>query len=360
MNDDTQARPAVGSQSSGDGSGDLLAAAMQAAQTAMVIADARAPDVPIVFANQAFADLTGYAIHEALGRNCRFLQGPDTDRAEVARLRAALDAGRPIALDLLNYRKDGSTFWNALALSPIRDGDGAVTHMLGMQHDITLRKAAEFDLESAVAQRAAGMDEALKQTTTLLHEVDHRVKNNLQLIASLLLLQSRRVEDETARRALRGMLERVSAIATVHRRLFQSEDLERFDVAEFVRDLTADLMAASGRGEIRMHLDLERVDVPAAQAAPAALVINELISNALRHAFPEGRAGEVAVSLRRNERGFEIGVCDDGVGLPGPEETIRGFGLTIAHLLSRQLRAKLEFEDSQPGVRALVKLATNT
>jgi PAS domain S-box-containing protein len=332
---------------------------MRSAQAAMVVTDVRAPDEPIVFANPAFAALTGYSPSEALGRNCRFLQGVDTDPAELSRLRAAVGARAPIALDILNYRKDGVPFWNALSLSPIPGADGDVGHMLGVMSDVTPRKLAEHSLESAVAQRAAGMDQALKQATALLHEVDHRVKNNLQLIASLLLLQSRRVEDETARMALRGMLERVSAIATVHRRLFQSEDIERFDVAQFVRDLTADLMAASGRPEIQMRLDLERVDVPAAQAAPAALVINELVGNALRHAFPEGRSGVIDVNIRRRDTGFEVAICDDGVGLPGREENLRGFGLTIAHLLSRQLRASLQFEDSQPGVRAFVTLPTS-
>jgi PAS domain S-box-containing protein len=332
---------------------------MQSAQTAMVITDVRAPDAPIVFANPAFAALTGYDLTETLGRNCRFLQGADTDRALQARLSAAVKARTPVTLDILNYRKDGSAFWNALSISPIPGSDGDVGHMLGVMSDVTARKVAEHSLESAVAQRAAEMDHALKQTTALLHEVDHRVKNNLQLIASLLLLQSRRVEDETARKALRGMLERVSAIATVHRRLFQSEDIERFDVAQFVRDLTADMMAASGRPEIQMRLDLERVDVPASQAAPAALVINELIGNALRHAFPEGRSGVIEVSIRRQDPGFEVAICDDGVGLPTREEDVRGFGLTIAHLLSRQLRANLLIEDSQPGVRALVKLTSS-
>lgn len=340
-----------------DGFGDLLATAIRSAGTAMVIADARADDCPIVFANAAFEALTGYTAEEICGRNCRILQGPQTDPDQVVRLRAAVQAGEGAALDILNYRKDGSTFWNAVSLSPICDAAGGVAYMLGVQHDVTARKTAELGLESAIADRTIAMDVALQEKSALLHEVDHRVKNNLQLISSLLLLQSRRVEDESARKALRGMLERVNAVGTVHRRLFQSQELDRFDVAEFIRDLTADLAAAVGRADVSMRLDLERADVAAAQAAPAALVINELIGNALKHAFPDGRAGVVDVRMRRTPDGFELSVEDDGVGLPAPEDTIRGFGLTIANLLCRQLHATLSFEARQPGVRALVTLA---
>ena len=128
----------------------------------------------------------------------------------------------------------------------------------------------------------------------VLHEVDHRVKNNLQLIASLILLQSRRAPDEAARAALKSVLGRVTAVATVHRRLFQGDPLY-FEVADFVRDLTADLAAAAGRDDLKISLALEDVTIPSSSAAPLALVINEILGNALKHAFPDGRAGHIAV-----------------------------------------------------------------
>jgi two-component sensor histidine kinase len=211
--------------------------------------------------------------------------------------------------------------------------------------------------EKSNSDRAA-LERALQQKTALLHEVDHRVKNNLQLVASLLQLQSRRMAHPVAREALLGMLERVNAIATVHRRLFQSDDMQRFDVAELVRDLADDLQTASGRPEIAFRLDLQRVDVSAAQAAPAALILNELICNALKHGFPQGAGGVIAVQIRCRPGGAEIAVADDGAGFAQPEEAVRGFGLTIAHLLCRQLGAQLAFESTQPGVRALVTLPT--
>lgn len=214
------------------------------------------------------------------------------------------------------------------------------------------------DLEAIIEARTRALTEALEQKTALLHEVDHRVKNNLQLISSLLLLQNRRVTDPALKASLRGMLGRVNAIATVHRRLFQSEDVERFDVSAFIRDMVADLMGSAGRDDIRIELDLERVEIPAAKAAPFALVVNELLTNALRHGFPEGRGGRIFVGVRRQEGEFRIEIADDGVGLD-KDTTPSGFGLTIVQLLCQQLKAKSETTDAEPGARIIVSLPVN-
>jgi two-component sensor histidine kinase len=206
------------------------------------------------------------------------------------------------------------------------------------------------DPSDATATPSAALAEALAQKDALLHEIDHRVKNNLQLIASLILLQSRRTTDPAARAALKTVLDRVTAVATVHRRLFQGDPL-RFHVADFVRDLTADLAAAAGRDDLEIVLQLYQVSIPAASAAPLALVVNELLTNALAHGFPAARSGRVTVSLQGGEGGCRLSVADDGAGLDGQPP---GFGLTIVKLLCQQLHAEFELADAQPGVRATV------
>lgn len=203
------------------------------------------------------------------------------------------------------------------------------------------REARIRELEAALAQKAA-----------LLHEIDHRVKNNLQLISSLMLLQSRRMSDETARQALKTMLERVSAVATMHRRLFQGEDAQQFEVSDFVRDLAGDLALAAGREDIQITLDLEPVTVPASAAAPLALVLNELIGNALKHAFPGGQGGVIAIRVDQADGACVLTVADDGCGMG---EAPKAFGLTIVGLLCQQLRAGLEIAPAGPGVRAVVR-----
>lgn len=196
----------------------------------------------------------------------------------------------------------------------------------------------------------AALEEALAQQSALLHEIDHRVKNNLQLIASLILLQSRRTTDEASREALKTVLQRVAAVATVHRRLFQG-DPTAFDVAAFVRDLTGDLAAAAGRDDLEIVLELDPVTLPAASAATFALVFNELLGNALKHAFPAGRPGRIAVTLTRQADACLFTVADDGVGLAGQAP---GFGSTIIKLLCQQLHADFQVADAQPGVRVTV------
>jgi two-component sensor histidine kinase len=212
------------------------------------------------------------------------------------------------------------------------------------------------DKVSSAAGAAARTDAealrgALAEKSALLQEIDHRVKNNLQLIASLILLQGRRTQDEAARQALKTVLERVNAVATVHRRLFQG-DVQRFDVADFIRDLAADLAAAAGRDDIEIALTLDHVQIPAASAAPFALVVNELLGNALRHAFPQGRRGRVAVTLTAQADSCVLTLADDGVGL-GDQPP--GFGLTIARLLCQQLRADLDLGPAGPGARVTVR-----
>ncbi|WP_419319021.1 PAS domain-containing protein [Caulobacter sp. ErkDOM-E] len=365
MTDYSQSLRAADALAASHGAEDPFATAIRSMPMATIVTDATQADNPIIFANDAFLRLTGYGRDEVIGRNCRFLQGVDTDPLERARLRAAISAGQDIACELLNYRKDGSPFWNALYLSPVRDSSGAITHFFGSQLDISDKKRVEFqwnerqhDLEQLVAERTQALTQALEQKTALLHEVDHRVKNNLQLISSLLLLQNRRVADPAVKQALRGMLDRVSAIATVHRRLFQSDDVERFDVSAFVRDLVADVIGASGRDDIQFSLDLERVDVDAAKAAPLALVISELLSNTMRHAFVEGRSGRVFVGIRRIDGAFRIEITDDGVGVETSTRS-SGFGLTIVQLLCQQLKAKCLTTDASPGTRVVINLPMN-
>jgi PAS domain S-box-containing protein len=348
---------------------DPFAAAIRGARMAMVVTDARQSDNPIIFANDAFLALTGYDREDVIGRNCRFLQGPETDPAAIATMRRAVADGEDVELDLLNYRKDGTPFWNALYLSPVRGKTGEILYFFGSQRNVSDKKRVEFELgdtrdrlEAAVEARTADLTRALEQKTALLHEVDHRVKNNLQLISSLLLLQNRRVTDPAVKDSLRGMLERVSAIATVHRRLFQNEDVERFDVSAFVRDLVSDMMGSARRDDVTVRLDLERIDIAASKAAPLALVINELFSNALRHAFPPeamaGRTGEVLVAITRQDADFRIEITDNGVGV-GNSASSGGFGLTIVQLLCQQLKARTQTTPADPGTRVVVYLPVN-
>ena len=145
-----------------DGGTDPFAAAVRASSIPTVIADTRLPDRPLVFANDAFCRLTGYAREEVLGRNCRFLQGPTTDPAAVARIRAAVAAAEPLEIDLHNYRKNGEPFWNRLMLAPVRDAAGALAYYLASQVDVTLERERLMGLENRNAVLLAELADRLR------------------------------------------------------------------------------------------------------------------------------------------------------------------------------------------------------
>jgi PAS domain S-box-containing protein len=351
------------------GKGDPFAAAIRGTRMPMLITDPRQHDNPIVFANDAFLVLTGYERDEVMGRNCRFLQGEGTDPAAVDQMRAAIRDEVDINLDILNYRKDGTPFWNALYLSPVTNEAGELRYFFASQLDVTERKEAELQVrgdkdafEREVARRTeelqramAELRGALEAKTVLLHEVDHRVKNNLQLVSSLIYMQSREIPDPAIKASLRAMLSRIEALGTVHRRLYQSDDVSRFDVADFARDVVGDLVGATGRTDIRVNLDLEPVEVPAEKAAPVALMLNELVTNALKHAF-DGRPGTLDVAVRRNGHDFFITVADDGAGMADGALAKRSFGRTLVETLGRQLQARTEWSATGPGTRVEVAL----
>lgn len=335
-----------------------FALAFDASPTPMLVADAQRADNPIVWINDAFLQLTGYARHELIGRNCRMLQGPDTDRAEIGRMRAAIEAAVPYAGEILNYRRDGTAFWNGMTINPVRDADGRLVYFFAAQADMTDKRRLETamrgtndELERQVGARTADLEHALAQKTALLHEVDHRVKNNLQVISSLMLLKARRTPEGEARDALQGMADRIGALSTAHRMLYASDDVSHFDLADFASDFLSDVNAALDADRIRVEAAVESVSVSAAMAAPLALMIHELTSNAVRHAFPEGRSGRVTVTARREAGGLCLFIADDGVGLAGAEPNPAGFGRNLVEMLVRQLRGRIAWQDGSPGTR---------
>lgn len=347
------------------GADDPFASAVRATRMAMIVADARQDDLPIVFANDAFLRLTGYDRAEVIGRNCRFLQGPETDPVSVAEIRRAIREGRDEAVELLNYRKDGSAFWNALYLSPVRDESGEIRFFFGSQLDVTDKKRAELELierkdglERAVGDRTRDLQALLDEKTVLLNEVDHRVKNNLQLISSLVVLQLRRATDPAVKQALQDVLGRVNAVATVHRRLFQGEDVARFDVASFVRDLADDLASGAAERGVALDLDLRPVSVPASKAAPLSLILHEVVGERLREGFEGREGGTLSLRVYRENGHYCVVVQDDGEfrgRLTDPKETSR----YIVDLLARQLKAELRWEQANPGTRVVISMPTN-
>ena len=326
---------------------DPFAAAFKATRMPMIVTDPNQQDNPVIFCNKAFETLTGYASEEIVGRNCRLLQGPETDRNTVARIREAIDAGRDIAVDILNYSKDGRTFWNALFLSPVRDETGRIVYFFASQLDFTNVKSREAELAAArhqaeeeVAKHTADLRAALEAKTLLVHEVDHRVKNNLLTMASIVKLQVRTTKDDDRKQTLMSVLNRVEALSTVQRKLFTLDDISKFDVADFARELVTELISAIGRDDIHLTLDLSPLHVAAVKATPLALIVNELVGDAVRRGLSDG-GGHIHVVVKRLEGRFLIRVEDTAEPVePDPESA--EFGKMLLEAAVKQLDAQME------------------
>ncbi|WP_375455697.1 PAS domain-containing protein [uncultured Methylobacterium sp.] len=340
-----------------------FALAFAASPAPMLMTDVRSAGTTMVWVNDAFVDLTGYGRHELIGRNCRMLQGAGTDQTEVARLRAALDAGEPATCELLNYRKDGTAFWNRMTINPVRDAGGQVAYFFSAQADMTDKRSLEqtmrgtnAELERQVGERTADLQAALEQKTALLHEVDHRVKNNLQVISSLMLLKARRTPEGEAREALSSMAERIGALSTAHRMLYSAGDVTKFNLSDFADDFLSDLNAGLDPERTRVEAKIDSIAVSAAMAAPLALMIHELATNAVRHAFPDNRAGRIGITARRDGAAMHLSIEDDGVGLDSGPVNPAGFGRNLVEMVVRQLRGTITWHDRAPGTRVEIRV----
>ena len=214
-----------------------------------------------------------------------------------------------------------------------------------LSRDITRRKSAETALRGSLHEKEA-----------LLKEVHHRVKNNLQVITSLLRLEAHRDVAPGTRNVLKEMQGRIRSMALIHETLYRTGDFARIDVGEYLRQLGQQLFRAqnSEPSRVRLKMDLAEILLDIDHAIPCGLIANELLSNSLKYAFPEGRAGDVWLRLSRGEdSSVVLRVEDTGVGLAPDFETRRtgSLGLQLVGDLSRQLGGRLEIGGGGPGAR---------
>lgn len=222
-----------------------------------------------------------------------------------------------------------------------------------LEHRVSLRTQ---QLETA----AAKLQESLSEKEVLLHEVHHRVKNNLAVICSLFSLESRYASDEQTAKVFRESGNRVHSMALVHESLYGSQKLGRIDLAEYARTLTGDVLSSYGQDQsedarIRLSMDVHSVTIPLDSAVPFGLILNELISNTVQHAFPAGEKGEIRLMLRRANGGpCVLTLSDNGVGIPAGLDvaTTHSLGLRLVRSLTRQLHGEFQLRRTEPGTSA--------
>jgi PAS domain S-box-containing protein len=222
---------------------------------------------------------------------------------------------------------------------PLRDEYGNVIGTIGVALDVTERRRVEEQIRMS-----------LREKETLLQEIHHRVKNNLQVISSLLRLQSAQVDDPHTLSVLTESRGRVRSMALVHEMLYQSENLTRVDFGAYVRNLSGYLIRAyrTSSTTVALHSDVQDVTLGIDLAVPCGLIINELVSNALKHGFPGGREGEITIKMRADPSTITLVVSDDGVGLVDGLEWQRAdsLGLQLVVMLVEQLEGVIELDSS--------------
>ncbi|MEM9286394.1 MAG: PAS domain-containing protein [Pseudomonadota bacterium] len=277
----------------------LKAKAFERFPIAFVLTNPNIKDNPIVYVNRSFERLTGYAAEAAIGRNCRFLQGPKSDPTEVSAIREAIANGEPHHGVILNYRADGTTFRNELSMEPIFDEDGHLSAFLGLQRDAD---AHNLDRERVERQ---------------LKEIQHRVKNHLQMVVSMIRLQSQKADEGIPTIDYAALAYRVETLQLLYQEMNKSEEDAAVPMGAYVSRIATTIGHLEGRENIRLNINTESFFVSVETAARIGLLSSEIITNAFQHAFVGRAAGLVQVSLKQLSGGImRLEVMDDGIGLP--------------------------------------------
>jgi PAS domain S-box-containing protein len=285
----------------------------------------------------------GYTSDELIGRPVETLI-PQRYRAVHPGYRhgfLAETSARPMGAgrDLSGLRRDGSEFPVEIGINPVMTGEGPM--ILTVILDISERKQSEQRIQ-----------QALQQKELLLEEVHHRVKNNLQVIHSLLDLQVLRIKDPDLVGMLRDSQNRIRSMSMIHQTLYQSHDFAQVDFHQFLGELLPKLMESygPGAGQVRVEVQANNVKLPINEAIPCGLIVNELVSNALKHGFAEQRRGTVRVELKRDAHRVQLAISNDGLPIP-PEHKLEragSLGLQLVQLLTRQLHGQLQIQRADP------------
>ena len=234
-------------------------------------------------------------------------------------------------------RKDGKIRYMNVHIRVIHPNKNQSAYVYGSVQDITNRKITEEKLK-----------ESIKEKEMLLKEIHHRVKNNLMIISSLLNLQSRYIKDEASKDIFKESQNRARSMALIHERLYQATDLKRIDFGDYIRTLSNELFRiyAGGFGLIELKINVEDIFLDINTAIPLGLIVNELITNSLTHAFPEGKRGKINVNFHPKDDHYEFTVNDNGIGFPKDIDfqNTDSLGLQIINSLTDQIDGKIKLD----------------
>ena len=259
---------------------------------------------------------------------------------------------------LTGKRKDGSEFNIEIALSPIKAEHGEDLLVAAAIRDITARIKIENEirelnhtLEQRVLERTEELERSLNEKVTMLQEIHHRVKNNLQTVSSLLRIQSDKIPGSPAIEYLRASERRIRSMALIHMQLYKTKDFSRINIKSYTQDLCKQLLLSFGivNERIKLNIEIEDIFFGIDTALPCGLIINELFTNSLKHAFPENKKGNITIKIHKNSDGsYMLKYKDDGIGAPDDfiSEDPSKLGILLINTLNDQLEGNIEVDVS--------------
>lgn len=294
------------------------------------------PEGRIFYVNEAARNTLGYSREELLGMTISDI-GPTFPPEVFAEHWRELRQKGSVTLESLHRAKDGRVYPVEISANHVVfDGK---EYNCAFASDITERKRVEEALRVSLAEK-----------TVLLQEIHHRVKNNMQIVNSLIDIQSDSINDVQVRSYFRECQNRISSLALVHEQLYQSRDFASVDFAEYISNLATRLFTSfvENPERVTLKIDTESISLNIDQSIPCGLIVNELMSNSLKYAFPDNRKGEIIIRLNTGPEGWiTLAVADNGVGLPADVDfrNTQSMGLQIVCMLVKQLKGELELRD---------------
>jgi PAS domain S-box-containing protein len=308
----------------------------------------RPSDGKIVEVNETFFSITGYDRTEVMGKNTVDLRLWEHDEDRAAVVDTLLKTGKVHGKEFRFRRKNGEAITGIFSADILTiEGEKSILSSIG---DITERK-----------QQTEELVRSDREKSVLLKEIHHRVKNNLQIIASLLRLNTKYSGNERVAEIFRESQDRIQAMATVHSMLYKSKNFTEINFGEYIQETARQLFRSYNTSpeSISLFINADNIMLSIDNAIPCGLIINELVSNALKHAMPSGRKGEIRVEMRRDENGVRIIFADNGVGFPEGIDfrNTETLGLQLVNMLVAQLDGTIEM-DGNGGTRYVITLRT--
>jgi PAS domain S-box-containing protein len=303
-----------------------------------------APDAPhpnIIYTNASFRTITGYTDDDVRNRSLSLLTGEQTDPEQLSILENAINNYESADLELIQYTKEGETFWAHVSLVPVEDSDGGHNHMVAIFRDITSRKESEEKIQAS-----------LREKEVLLSEIHHRVKNNLALVSGMLQMQVFDEENQEVINKLNNSMLRVETMASIHQLLYESSSFSRLEFSKIISKLIkATHRSFSAGKDIDIEIETEPFELNINQAVPCSLIINEAITNVYKHAFKNRKKGWIKASLHREGDLVTFELEDDGNGLPDDFDIndLSSLGTKIITALVKQLEGEFELKPGNHG-----------